>query len=113
MNNYEEVRKTLCDMLEELGDKLGRITDDVKHVNEPLEKDFAEQASQHENDEVLDYLGNAARKEMESIKQALIRIDKGEYGQCVICGQDINPERLKIIPFSTICVNCANKSANG
>lgn len=108
MNNYEEVRQVLSTMLEELNDKLSRISDDVKHVDEPLEKDFAEQATQHENDEVLDYLGNAARKEMEAIRQSLARIDSGNYGQCEVCGKPINAERLKILPFSTKCVTCAS-----
>ena len=31
-------------MLEELDDRLGKITDDVKHVDHPLEQDFSEQA---------------------------------------------------------------------
>ncbi|MDP3334396.1 MAG: TraR/DksA family transcriptional regulator, partial [Methylococcaceae bacterium] len=53
MNEYKQVRGQLIEMLEELGDRLVKITDEVKHADEPVAKDFEEQASQVENDEVL------------------------------------------------------------
>lgn len=107
MKEYEEVRSTLIEMLEELDERLGKITHDVK---EPLDRDFEEQATQQENDEVLDGLGNAARLEIQKVKQAIARIDKGEYGICQACGQPIGEERLKAIPFSSLCIDCASQT---
>lgn len=112
MSNFEEVKLVLCEMLEDLDDKLARITDDVRHTEEPVEKDFSEQATQNENNEVLDYLGNSAKTEIELIKQALSRIDKGEYGTCQVCGEPINIERLKVIPYSNMCVKCASVASH-
>ncbi len=110
MNEYEEVRSHLLEMLEELDDRLTRITDDVKHTNTPLEKDSAEMATQIENDEVLDYLGNNARIERERVREAIVRIDKGEYGVCELCGEPIPQERLKAVPYSSMCVKCASQA---
>jgi DnaK suppressor protein len=107
MKEYEEVRYSLIDMLEDLDDRLAKITHDVK---EPLDKDFEEQATQAENDEVLDSLGNAARTEIEMIKKAIARIDKGEYGSCQVCSQPINKERLKVVPYTTMCIKCASQA---
>jgi DnaK suppressor protein len=107
MKEYEELRHGLIDMLEELDDRLAKITHDVK---EPLDKDLEEQATQAENDEVLDNLGNAARTEIEMVKQALARIDKGQYGLCLVCGQPISKERLKAIPYSSMCIKCASQA---
>jgi len=107
MKEYEEVRHSLIDMLEDLDDRLAKITHDAK---EPLDKDFEEQATQAENDEVLEGLGNAARTEIEMVREAIARIDKGEYGLCRICGQPISKERLKAIPYSTMCVKCASQA---
>lgn len=109
MKEYEEIRGTLIEMLEDLNDRLVKITDDVKHSEEPLAKDFEEQATQAENDQVLDYLGNAARKEIAEIKQAIARIDKGEYGICECCGEPIAKERLRAVPFSNLCIKCASQ----
>jgi RNA polymerase-binding transcription factor DksA len=107
MKEYEEVRSSLIDMLEDLDDRLAKITHDVK---EPLDKDFEEQATQAENDEVLDGLGNAARTEIEMIKQAIARIDKGQYGLCQVCGGLIGKERLKAVPYSNMCIKCASQT---
>ena len=112
MSEFEEVRDTLCEMLEELNDRLAKITDDVRHSDEPIEKDFSEQVTQNEDNEVKDFLGNAARKEINMIKQAITRIDKGEYGVCQVCGEAINIERLKVIPYSNMCVKCASLASH-
>ncbi|MFA6052416.1 MAG: TraR/DksA family transcriptional regulator [Methylobacter sp.] len=110
MKEYEEVRSNLIEMLEDLDDRLTRITNDVKHLEEPLDKDFEEQAIQAENDEVLDGLGNAARTERELVRQAIARIDSGEYGICQVCGEPIREERLKAVPYSSTCIKCASQS---
>ena len=110
MKEYEEIRNHLIAMLEELNLRLSRITNDVRHSDVPLEKDFSEQATQNENNEVMDYLGNSARKEIEMIKQAINRIDNGRYGVCQVCDEPISIERLKALPYSTICIKCANKT---
>ena len=109
MKEYQEVRSHLVDMLEELDERLSKITDDVRHVDKPMEQDFSEQATENENDEVLDALGNAARDEVEKIKQAISRIDAGTYGICLNCGEPIRKERLAALPYANSCIHCAEK----
>ncbi len=111
MKDYQEVRSHLLDMLEELDDRLSKITDDVRHADSPLEQDFSEQATEAENDEVLDALGNAARDEVEKIKQAISRIDAGTYGICLVCGEPIKKERLAAVPYANQCIRCASGKA--
>ena len=41
------------------------------------------------------------------IDAALGRIDEGEYGYCVACGDDIAPKRLMSDPAAPRCVDCA------
>lgn len=112
MNNFEEVKGVLYEMLEELDERLAKITDDVRHIDEPVEKDFSEQVTQNENNEVQDFLGNSARTEIDMIKQALTRIENGDYGICQVCGEPINVERLKVIPYSNMCVKCASVASH-
>lgn len=109
MSDYDEIRGNLLQMLEELNERLGKITDDVKHVEAEPEKDFAEQATQTENDEVLDFLGNRARTEIAQIQDAIARIDTGHYGTCQSCGEPIATERLKALPYSDLCIRCASQ----
>lgn len=106
--NYDEVRKNLISMLEELDGRLTTITNDMRHSDEDIEKDWEEMATQNENNEVQDFLGNSARVEIAAIKRAISRIDNGEYENCQTCGEPINPERLKAVPFSVQCIKCAS-----
>jgi DnaK suppressor protein len=106
--NYDDVRQNLISMLEELDERLTTITNDVRHTDEAIEKDWEEMATQNENNEVQDFLGNSARLEIEAIKQAIARIDSGRYAECQTCGEPINPERLKAVPFSVQCIKCAS-----
>ena len=45
----------------------------------------------------------------EQITAALLRIDKGTYGQCVNCGKLIDTDRLGAIPTATLCMDCEAK----
>jgi DnaK suppressor protein len=112
MQNYEQVRVQLIQMLEDLDARLDKITEEIKHPDGPVAQDFAEQATENENNEVLDALGNSTREKIENIKRALSRMEQGEYGVCSVCGDAISPQRLAVLPFASMCVKCA-ASAEG
>jgi DnaK suppressor protein len=44
---------------------------------------------------------------LQRIDQALRFIEKGRYGVCVKCGEDISESRLSVVPESVLCVKCA------
>ena len=41
------------------------------------------------------------------IDAALARLDDGEYGYCVTCGEEINPDRLALDPAIALCLRHA------
>lgn len=43
---------------------------------------------------------------IEQIDEALRKIQDGSYGNCDRCDQPINPDRLRAIPYATLCINC-------
>lgn len=43
---------------------------------------------------------------LRKIEEALERIDKGEYGICDVCGEEISAGRLKARPVTTMCIRC-------
>ena len=43
---------------------------------------------------------------MREIDDALERIKKDTYGRCELCGKQIDPKRLEIIPDTRNCINC-------
>jgi RNA polymerase-binding transcription factor DksA len=50
---------------------------------------------------------------LDAIEHALLRIDEGVYGECEECGCKIPKIRLDAIPYSTVCVKCAEKMEKG
>lgn len=45
--------------------------------------------------------------EVQRINAALTRIEDGEFGYCVSCGDEIEKERLGLNPAFPTCVGCA------
>lgn len=110
MQDYESIRQQLTERYATIQQRLQKITHDVQHVNEPLNADFAEQAVQRENDEVLDALDNSIRAELAQLQATLQRLDNGTYGVCESCGKPIPLQRLKALPHTSRCVACAEKA---
>ena len=107
MTGHADVKQQLMDRLALLEERVGRITGDLRHESDPLEHDFEEQATQREGEEVLGALDEAGRRELDSIRAALGRIEQGNYGICRRCGEAIAPARLRVLPTALECVGCA------
>ena len=75
-------------------------------VTQQHSHDWAEQAIERENDEVIDVIGNEAQATINDIDAALSRIAQGHYGICSDCGENIDADRLSIIPEAIRCINC-------
>lgn len=92
--------------------KKSEIESRLEAVNKDLQKsytqDFAEQATERENDEVLQSLAATSEQEIALINIALKRLDSGNYGSCSQCGNDIEEKRLNAIPEAEFCMNCAD-----
>jgi DnaK suppressor protein len=44
---------------------------------------------------------------LSKVDRALERVAAGSYGTCESCGNSIPVERLDVLPYSTLCVECA------
>ena len=97
----------LLRLRKELKKRVDAIEADVHHKKEPVEKDFAEQVTQRENDEVLLAIDEEAQQTIFLIDAALTRIKEGTYGTCANCGEEIPEKRLAALPYVTTCISCA------
>jgi len=46
------------------------------------------------------------------VNHALDRISEGTYGICENCGKPISEERLKALPYTTLCIDCKKSAEN-
>ena len=106
----DHYKQILLALKSEVSGRINAIDRDIRH--EDLSADWSEQASERENDEVLESLGNTSEQDLSMIKFALMRIDEGYYFQCAECGEQIPTARLDLLPFTAHCVDCAEKIEN-
>ena len=103
----EAFRQRLVARMEELVRRAAQTGADLRREGEPLSPDLDEQAVQLENDEVLQGLNDAAKREILQVKQALSRVVSGSYFSCTRCGSAIETQRLEAIPYTDLCSDCA------
>ncbi len=54
--------------------------------------------------------GRRREEELARIDAALQRIEDGEYGYCVACGEEIDERRLELDPSLPTCIDCARSA---
>lgn len=108
MQNTEHFKQKLLSLKKDIRQRIDDIDKDIKH--EGMSSNWTEQATERENDEVLESLGNTSEEELFMINNALKRIEAGNYFSCSNCGEDIPTSRLELLPFTTRCVSCADKN---
>ena len=100
----EKRQQALKTKLVDLEKRLAAVT---KDVTKTLPSDFAEQATERENDDVLEEIARETQVSIQQLKAALRRLEDDSYGICATCGENIAGERLDALPETTFCVDCA------
>src|SRR5262252_8179927 len=102
----QEQRSSLLGMVE-------RTEDYGREANRDISQDPADQASNSYTKELLFSQSTNERNILKLIEEALDRITEGEYGECVNCGEDIQPKRLDAIPWTPHCIKCQEQVEQG
>ena len=100
-----DIQSRLMARLKELD---GRLHEVETELDKPRSQDWEEQATEREDDEVLERLGLAGQQEIAGIRAALERLRTGEYGFCTACGGEISSKRLDILPATPFCKTCVH-----
>lgn len=105
-SNWEKKQRDRLEQKKaELSDRVSKIEADI---GKGLDADLEEQATQLENQEVLADLVKEAQGQLPQINSALERMADGSYGQCGVCGKQINIQRLEANPYANDCMSCAS-----
>ena len=74
--------------------------------------DLADQASGNNEVHIQLKLKQTDAKILQAIEEALFRMEKGTYGICRDCGEEIAPARLNAIPWTRVCITCKEKQSS-
>ena len=94
--------------------ELAEATDSVRRDRNVAEEgegvsmspDEADWANLSHDRAVTDSLTEARAHRLRAIEEAMERLDRGEYGLCTRCEQDIHSQRLIAMPWARFCLHC-------
>ncbi len=101
----EEFRQLLQEQMDQLLREAGKTVSDMtdEKTNFPDPTDRASLESDR-NFELR--IRDRERKLIGKIREAIERIEAGDFGECEDCGEDIGEARLKARPVTTLCIEC-------
>lgn len=109
----EELKNTLLKEKESLEKDLGKIASPIDKKAGDYETSFDSIGSNLEDNttEVEEYASAlpvevSLEKKLQDVLAALDEMEKGTYGICQNCQQEIDLERLKITPSARTCIKC-------
>jgi DnaK suppressor protein len=110
-NNNDQYRARLLDLRARLRGEMGRMADAAlsqgRSETSSLPIHLADLGSDNFEQELTLTLVGSEKVTLDKIEFALQRITEGEYGVCEDCGKKIPEPRLEAIPYTTVCVQCA------
>ena len=92
---------------------VGRNEDYGREADTEATQDPADKASNSYTKELLFSQSTNDRIILVQIDEALERMEDGEYGVCVNCGQEVQPKRLEAVPWARYCITCQDLQERG
>jgi DnaK suppressor protein len=89
-----------------LGD-LDETQGELQMITQEREPEMEEDAQKERIATVLERLSDRDKQTLDEIDEAIQRIVDGTYGKCAACGEPIALARLRALPTTWLCIDCA------
>ena len=76
-------------------------------------QDPADMAANAYTKELLISMSANDRRLLELIDEALKRVEAGDYGECINCGEPVQEKRLDAVPWARYCLRCQDLQERG
>lgn len=113
-DELEEFRSIINEKLAKAKEDLQLLVDQLSHKDDHGTDDTSptfklmDEGSEVLSREEINQLAARQQKFIQSLDNALIRIENGTYGICRVTGKLIAKERLKIVPHATLSIEAKN-----
>ena len=105
----ENMKAKLLEQKKTLLDSLADQSEDMKNLVKTVESgDEADVAAEVIVRQLLTSIGTQDAIRLQQIENALDRINQDKYGRCIKCGKEIPEERLEVLPYALMCIQCAS-----
>jgi DnaK suppressor protein len=103
---FARVKELLLKQRQELLQEVSNSYATCREIGQDGVPDIGDMSSVAYSREVLFNLSETQRQRIHDIDVALDQIEKGAYGICMSCGEEIPPRRMEVRPFSRYCIEC-------
>jgi DnaK suppressor protein len=76
-------------------------------------QDPADMAANAYTKELLISMSANDRVLLQLIEEALARVERGEFGECINCGEPVSEKRLDAVPWTRYCLKCQDLQERG
>lgn len=102
-------KKRLIDRKHELENMIKESHEDTNPVDiDQAQVGLLSRMEAMEEHAVAEEVEHLREQELLKVDSALERMQKGEYGLCVSCGEEIEEKRLELDPAVPLCYVCAS-----
>jgi DnaK suppressor protein len=102
LEEFKDLLQEQMDQLLREADKtVSEMTDEKTNFPDPTDRASLESDRNFEL-----RIRDRERRLIGKIREALDRIEDGEFGECEDCGDQIGEARLKARPVTTLCIEC-------
>jgi DnaK suppressor protein len=98
------LNKRLEELLSQAGNTVSGMTTPRENFPDPTDR-----AALEADRNFMLRIRDREHKLIKKIKKALERIEKGTFGICESCGEDISLKRMKARPVTSQCIECKSK----
>ncbi len=110
--DIEKIRKRLVEERAEFLQIVEKIKErEAGYLNDTIGDDV-DKATGDSQREILFYLNDFDRRKVDSIEDALQKINENRFGSCENCSKKISNDRLHAIPYARFCIKCKPKKEN-
>jgi DnaK suppressor protein len=105
----ERMHQTLLEKRKALVGGVRESSMDSIEASSETVQDTADQAATAYTKEFLLSIGDAERRLLQQVDEALAKIRRKTYGICDKCGEPVGDKRLLALPFARMCIKCAEE----
>src|SRR5439155_5123692 len=106
----QDTRQRLSMEHEKLLKSINRNRVAAEEIKMENTEDEGDLATISHNKELLYNLHESDFARLRLIEEAIKALDRGQYGECVRCGNDINEKRLLAVPWAALCIRCQEET---
>ena len=103
----DTAKQNLLKLKAEYESRINNIEDHIQNPQDDLNEHWEDQAISYRQNDMRKNLMAEARQSLIYVENALSRVENGTYGECEVCSESIEEQRLEALPYATLCIEHA------